>query len=104
MTVEDLLSRLEAVHRTSQGYMARCPAHGDTSPSLAIKEGERGLLVKCWAGCTLDEISVAQRALFMTDGQRVSGHHFGYVGGFSAPVAVADGGGRAPRSLLGVVR
>ena len=57
MTIEDLLSRLDAVHRSSRGYIARCPAHADKSPSLAIKEGERGLLVKCWAGCTLDEIT-----------------------------------------------
>ena len=59
MTVEDLLPRLEAVRRTSRGYTARCPSHADKSPSLAIKEGERGLLVKCWAGCTLDEITAA---------------------------------------------
>jgi hypothetical protein len=59
MTVEDLLPRLETVRRSSRGYVARCPAHADTSPSLAIKEGERGLLLKCWAGCTLPEITAA---------------------------------------------
>lgn len=68
MTVEDLLPRLDAVRRSSRGFVARCPAHADKSPSLAIKEGERGLLVKCWAGCTLQEICVAlgieQRELF----------------------------------------
>lgn len=59
MTVEDLLPHLDAVRRSSRGYVARCPAHADNSPSLAIKEGERGLLIKCWAGCTLDEITAA---------------------------------------------
>jgi hypothetical protein len=59
MTAEDLLPRLDAVRRSSRGYMARCPAHADKSPSLSIKEGYRGLLVKCWAGCTLDEITAA---------------------------------------------
>lgn len=59
MTAEDLLPRLDSVGRSSRGYMARCPAHGDKSPSLSIKEGERGLLLKCWAGCTLDEITAA---------------------------------------------
>lgn len=59
MTIENLLSRLEVVRRTSRGYTARCPAHADKSPSLAIKEGERGVLVKCWAGCTLQEICEA---------------------------------------------
>lgn len=36
--------------------MARCPAHQDRNPSLSIHEGERGLLVKCWAGCGLEDI------------------------------------------------
>jgi len=59
MTVEDLLPRLDAVQRNSRGHIARCPAHADKSPSLAIKEGERGLLLKCWAGCTLGQITTA---------------------------------------------
>ena len=68
MTVDEILTRLDAVRRVSRGYMARCPAHSDKSPSLAIKEGERGLLVKCWTGCSLEEICKAirieQRDLF----------------------------------------
>ena len=68
MTIEDLLPRLEAVRRSSRGYHARCPAHSDRTPSLSIRDGERGLLVKCWAGCSLPEICVAlgieQRDLF----------------------------------------
>jgi len=37
-------------------WSARCPAHDDRSPSLQISEGERGLLIRCWAGCTLTAI------------------------------------------------
>jgi len=60
MTTRDFLCRLEAVHPRGAGkWIARCPAHEDKSPSLAVKEGERGLLVKCWAGCTLDQITAA---------------------------------------------
>ena len=59
MTIEDLLPRLEAVRRSSRGYQARCVAHDDHSPSLSIRVGERGLLVKCWAGCSLQEICMA---------------------------------------------
>ncbi len=59
MHVEDLLDRLQAVRRSGRGYIARCPAHDDRSPSLSIREGERGLLVKCWTGCTLNEITSA---------------------------------------------
>ena len=68
MTVEDLLPRLEAVRRTSRGFQARCPAHPDKTPSLSVSEGERGILLKCWSGCTLREIceslGVEQRELF----------------------------------------
>jgi hypothetical protein len=31
--------------------MCRCPAHDDRSPSLSIRQGDRGLLVHCYAGC-----------------------------------------------------
>ena len=31
MTVEDFLTGLHAVRRSSRGYMARCPAHSDKS-------------------------------------------------------------------------
>ena len=59
MTIEDLLSRLDAVRRSSRGYHARCPAHDDRTPSLSVREGERGILVKCWAGCSVRKISGA---------------------------------------------
>ena len=68
MIVEDLLPRLEVVRRTSRGFQARCPAHPDKNPSLSVSEGERGILLKCWSGCTLREIceslGVEQRDLF----------------------------------------
>lgn len=31
--------------------MCRCPAHADRTPSLSIRQGDRGLLVTCFAGC-----------------------------------------------------
>lgn len=33
------------------GFMACCPAHADSNPSLAIDDNGGGLLVKCFAGC-----------------------------------------------------
>ena len=64
MEANEILARLDAVRsRGTNRWQARCPAHEDRNPSLAIAEGERGLLVKCWAGCTLDEIT---RALGLT--------------------------------------
>jgi hypothetical protein len=57
MTTEDLVSRLEDVRRTARSYVARCQGHPDKSPSLSVREGESGILVRCWAGCTLIEIT-----------------------------------------------
>jgi hypothetical protein len=39
-------------HRAGNCWMARCPAHDDTTPSLSIRETRDGkLLVHCHAGC-----------------------------------------------------
>lgn len=51
MTIEGLLPRLQAVRRTSRGYVARCPAHADKSPSLSIRETDDKILLHCHAGC-----------------------------------------------------
>ena len=58
MTLDEVLSRLDAVRRS---YMARCVAHDDRSPSLRACEGERGVLLHCYAGCSLQEICQALR-------------------------------------------
>jgi hypothetical protein len=36
--------------------MCRCPAHTDNTPSLSIRQGDRGLLVTCFAGCDAGDI------------------------------------------------
>lgn len=60
MTATELLLLLDGVRpRRSGKWLSRCPAHRDNTPSLTIAEGERGLLLKCWAGCTVDEITGA---------------------------------------------
>lgn len=59
MKVEDLLPRLDSVKPRGTRWSACCPAHADTTPSLSISEGQRGILLKCWAGCTLDAICTA---------------------------------------------
>ncbi len=58
MTAESLLSRLDGVKETGRGkYVARCPAHEDRSPSLAIKDGDDGrVLIHCFAGCETEDV------------------------------------------------
>jgi hypothetical protein len=57
MTLDALLTRLVGVRPRGPGrWSAKCPAHDDRSPSLSVREGERGVLLKCFSGCSLDEI------------------------------------------------
>lgn len=57
MTLDDLLPRLDSIRqRGNNRWSARCPAHTDKSPSLSVSEGEKGVLLKCWAGCIVEEI------------------------------------------------
>ncbi|WP_176593187.1 toprim domain-containing protein [Sphingobium sp. EM0848] len=36
--------------------MCRCPAHADNHPSLSLRQGDRGILVHCFAGCQVEDI------------------------------------------------
>lgn len=52
MSAAKLLSRLERVRPTRPSHwMACCPAHDDRNPSLAIREKDGLLLIRCFAGC-----------------------------------------------------
>lgn len=66
MKAEELLSRLDGVRPTRRGYMARCPAHDDRHPSLSISDGDKGVLIKCWAGCEVSAV-VSAIGLRFTD-------------------------------------
>lgn len=41
-----------------RGYVAmcRCPAHADRDPSLSLRQGDRSILVTCFAGCSRDDV------------------------------------------------
>lgn len=52
MTADGFLALLDGVKPTRRGFIARCPAHADKSPSLSICEGEDGRIVlHDFAGC-----------------------------------------------------
>ena len=60
--LNDFLAQLDGVRKKggSGGYVARCPAHNDHSPSLSIDEGVGGkILVHCFSGCSFSEIAAA---------------------------------------------
>lgn len=59
MIVDNFVSRLQKAKRTGKNsWLACCPAHDDKHPSMSITEGDDGrVLVKCFAGCSIDEIT-----------------------------------------------
>lgn len=61
------ISRMLRGKRIKPGqYLAKCPAHPDKKPSLSIREGRKCVLLKCWPGCTVEEI-VFSMGLKMSD-------------------------------------
>ena len=44
------------------GFIARCPAHHDKTPSLSISEKAGKILLHCFAGCTFDSVLAAMSA------------------------------------------
>jgi hypothetical protein len=48
--------------RAGSCWMARCPAHDDREPSLAIRDGAHGrMLIRCHAGCGQTDVIAALR-------------------------------------------
>ena len=58
--LQKVLDRLSNVKKTGKGFKACCPAHEDRNPSLAVWQRDDGSIgLKCYAGCTFDEICSA---------------------------------------------
>jgi|TARA_R110001599_G_scaffold86900_4_gene232588 hypothetical protein len=54
---DDLLARFEDVKPRADSYVARCPAHEDNTPSLALRQTPDGrILLHCFAGCDVTDI------------------------------------------------
>ena len=56
----NLLTRLQGVKTTGNGWIAKCPGHQDRQASLSVTTGEDGrVLLKCFAGCSPQAITGA---------------------------------------------
>ena len=72
MTAETLAKALGG-HRVGANWMARCPTHDDSTPSLSISGGKDGkVLVRCHADCDQREVIAAlmDRGLWDSTGRR----------------------------------
>ncbi len=75
MTAETIAKALGG-HRAGATWMARCPAHDDSSPSLAISAGKnRTVLVRCHAGCDQRDViaALSERGLWDATDKRPGG-------------------------------
>lgn len=77
ITIAEFLDQLDKVKKLGKKWIARCPAHEDGRPSLLVSEGEQGIMIWCFAGCSYHEITAAMgirpRDLFyesLTDDRR----------------------------------
>ena len=61
MSANALLDKLDGVKQTGTGrWLARCPAHDDRHPSLAVRELDDGrVLLHDFAGCDVGDILAA---------------------------------------------
>ena len=60
MTLPAFLQLLTKVKERANGWHeACCPAHEDKSPSLKVRAGDRGVIVKCWSCCPTAAICAA---------------------------------------------
>jgi hypothetical protein len=70
--LNDLLGRLDGVKPRRDGWQARCPAHGDRTPSLSINVRDERILVNCFAGCrpeaVVSAIGLSMADLFLSRG------------------------------------
>ena len=93
--IEEFLERLAGVQKSGGGWVACCPAHGDSNPSLSISESGNRILVHCHAGCSAAAI-VESMGLKMKDLFTDSAEH-----GETIEEAVRNDGGAAERAALG---
>ena len=60
VAISDILGRLDGVRKkAANSFIARCPAHEDKSPSLAITEKNDRVLIHCFAGCAAADVLAA---------------------------------------------
>lgn len=68
--IETLLNQLSKVKRTGEGkWLACCPAHDDSDPSMSVRELPDGrILIHCFAGCSpaeiMDSVGLSMANLF----------------------------------------
>jgi hypothetical protein len=67
MTAGEIAPALGGAHRSGAWWRCRCPVHGSRGPTLAIRDGENGLIAVCHAGCSRADILAELHRLGLLD-------------------------------------
>jgi putative DNA primase/helicase len=68
MTAAEIAEALGAAYLSGAWWRCRCPVHQSRGASLAIRDGESRLLVKCWAGCDSRDVLAELKRLDLLGG------------------------------------
>jgi putative DNA primase/helicase len=71
MTAAMIAAALGGAHRSGGWWPCRCPVHQSRSSTLALRDGDRGIVIKCWAGCDPRNVlaELRQRGLILGGGK-----------------------------------
>lgn len=73
MKAREFGTHIKATRKAGQEFTGKCPSHDDQRASLSWRDGDKGVVVTCFAGCTIDDITGAlglkPAALFATNGR-----------------------------------
>ncbi len=67
MSAETIARALGGGYRGGTWHRCLCPAHQSNGPTLALRDGPRGLIVHCHAGCPRDDVLGELRRLRLLD-------------------------------------
>lgn len=70
MTAAEIAAALGGALRCGDWWRCRCPVHGSRGPTLALRDGSRGVIVRCFGGCDARHVLAAlkQRRMIGFDG------------------------------------
>ncbi len=74
MTAAERIAKvLSGAYRSGRWWRSRCPVHGSRGGTLALRDGDRGLVVHCHAGCDRREILAELRRRGLLGGRAAPG-------------------------------
>jgi putative DNA primase/helicase len=75
MIAPEIAAALGGASRSGAWWRCRCPVHGSRGPTLALRDCERGLFLKCFGGCHPRDVLAELRRLGLLGDAPHDRHH-----------------------------